>query len=240
MGHKVVLAGKHEAAQGIVTFEFEKPAGFNFKAGQFVDLVLPGEAEPARPQDQRHAFTLSSAPHETRLAITTRVRETTYKQTLYGLALGSELEIEGPYGMFNLHTDPARAAVMIAGGIGVTPFISMLRQATQQAFSHDLALIYANRRPEETAFLQELQQLQAKQPRFHLLVTMTNAEDSAQAWSGPRQPLDVALVQQTMQGLHKPIFYVSGPPAMVESLRRQLMDIGIDEADLRNDEFYGY
>lgn len=240
MAHKVVLAGKHEAAQGIVTFEFEKPAGFKYKAGQFVDLILSGVADPARPQDQRHAFTLSSAPHEERLVITTRIRETAYKQALHGLAIGSELEIEGPYGMFNLHGDASRAAVMIAGGIGVTPFISMLRQAAQQPLAFDLALVYANRCPEDTAFLAELQQLQASQPRFHLLVTMTNAEDSAQAWSGPRQPLDVALVQQAMQGLQKPIFYVSGPPAMVESLRRQLLDIGIDEADLRNDEFYGY
>jgi len=130
--------------------------------------------------------------------------------------------------------------VLIAGGIGITPFMSMLRHAAHQQTPQDLLLLYSNRRPEDTAFLAELQQLAQVNPRFRLAATMTEMGRSSQPWSGETRVIDSALIRQQTAGLPAPIFYVSGPPGLVQAMQQTLVAAGVDEDDVRSEEFYGY
>lgn len=226
-------------AQGTTAFHFGKPAGFDFKPGQACDLILPGQAGN-NGADTRHAFSIVSAPHEDELVFATRMRDSAFKRTLAGLQPGATLELDGPFGSLTLHKKAERAAVLIAGGIGITPFMSMVRHAAHSQSTRQLVLLYSNRRPEDAAFLAELQALAAAHAPFRLIATMTDMVHATQPWDGATGTIDSALLQKTASGLNAPVFYVSGPPPMVAALRDTLEAAGIDEDDVRSEAFYGY
>lgn len=234
----VRLLSKNEVAHGTTAFHFEKPAGFEFRPGQAVDVVLSGA--DAGSADGRHAFSIVSAPHEGEIVVTTRMRDSKFKQALAGLPIGAAVELDGPFGSLTMHKKAERAGVMIAGGIGVTPFMSILRHAAHQHSGQPLVLLYSNRRPEDTAFLAELQGLEKQNPHFRLVATMTDMAKSSQPWSGATGLVDAAFIKEAVKGLPSPVFYVSGPPGLVEAMRGTLEQAGIDEDDVRSEEFYGY
>lgn len=233
------LLGREEIAERTMAFHFVRPDGFAFKAGQAVDVVLDGSA--AQGSDAaHHAFSLVSAPFENRVTVATRMRDSDFKRALGQLPIGAAAGLEGPFGSLTLHGDRTRAAVLIAGGIGVTPFISMLRQAARDESPRRLILIYSNRRPEDSAWLAELQELERRLPVFRLMPVMTGMNRSAQLWSGMCGRIDAALVRATGAGLPRPVWYVTGSPNMVAAMRLQLNEAGIDDDDVRSEEFHGY
>jgi ferredoxin-NADP reductase len=235
----VKLRAARQVAAGTMAFHFDKPAGFVFKPGQAVDLVLPA-ARGADGEALRHAFSVVSAPFEDELVIATRMRDSAYKRALAAMPVGSRAVVEGPFGSLTLHRDRSRGAVFVAGGIGITPFMSILRQAARDPLSRSLALVYSNRRPEDAAFLAELQQLERDKRSFRLLATMTDMARSTASWSGETRRVDGALVASAAEGMTSPIHYLVGPPAMVEGVRKALAQAGIDDDDVRSEEFYGY
>jgi ferredoxin-NADP reductase len=236
--HTSRLQSRDQVAEGTTAFHFDRPAGFEFKPGQAIDVVLSGP--DASAPDARHTFSIVSAPYQEELVVATRMRASAFKKALGALAIGAPVTIEGPSGSLVLHKDRERAGVFIAGGIGITPFMSMLRQAARDRLPQDLRLLYSNHRPEDSAFLAELQQLEATNGRFRMLATMTQMGRSARPWSGRVGPIDEAFVQTAASALGAPIFYVAGPPGLVEAMRQTLVDAGIDEDDIRSEEFYGY
>lgn len=233
------LEGRDIVAEGTMAFHFTKPADFTFKPGQAIDLVLPA-APTADPASGRHTFSLVSAPGEGRLTIATRMRDSPYKRALGTLASGAPVRIEGPFGSLTLHNDRARPAVLLAGGIGITPFMSILRQAARDRLPQPLLLLYSNRRPEDSAFLAELQTLAEQNRHFRLAATMTQMSKSSQPWAGRSGAIDEALLRPIAGDFKAAIYYLAGPPAMVESLRLHLNRVGVDDDDIRSEEFYGY
>ncbi|MBV8250462.1 MAG: FAD-dependent oxidoreductase [Comamonas sp.] len=237
--HSKILA-RQEVAQGTMAFHIAKPAGFEFRPGQAFEIQLPEAAPEAGKEDRVHAFSIVSAPHENELMFATRMRDSVYKRALAALPVGAALDIDGPFGSLTLHKNPARAAVLIAGGIGITPFMSMLRSAAMRQSQQDLVLLYSNRRPEDSVFLPELQALEQQYPRFRLKATMTDMAHSTADWKGDTQTIDDVWLRRAIEGLSDPIFYVAGPPAMVAAMHQILVAAGIDEDDVRSEEFYGY
>jgi ferredoxin-NADP reductase len=153
-----------------------------------------------------------------------------FKRALKALPAGTKVRLIGPLGDMTLHDDPARAAVFIAGGIGITPFRSMLRQAEQDRLEHRLYLAYSNRRREHAAFLEELQALARRNPRFRLLAPMTDAEGM----------LDEEKLKRFVGDAPSPVYYLAGPPAMVEAMKAILGRNGVAAEDVRSEEFFGY
>ncbi len=232
------LDGREQIAAGTMAFHFEKPPGFRFRPGQAMDVLLDPSDTDA--QSARHAFSLVSAPFEGHLAIATRMRDSVFKRTLKVLPIGSPLRLDGPFGSLTLHNDRARPAVFIAGGIGITPFMSILRQATRDQLPQRLVLLYSNRRPEDAAFLGELHEIEQQNRYFRLLATMTQMSKSSQSWEGQTGVLDEAMLRAVDGELVSPIYYLVGPPAMVEAMRQTLGLAGIEGDDIRSEEFYGY
>lgn len=235
-----IMKSNNIVAEGTMAFHFEKPSGFDFKPGQAIDLILPHEGTASDSQDCRHAFSLVSDPADDELVIATRMRDSKFKHTLGTLAPDTRVEIDGPFGSLTLHKNPTRAGVFITGGIGITPIVSMLGHAAKQQSPQRLVLLYSNRRPEDTAFLTELQQLEQQNPHFHLIATMTDMAHSSQVWDGHTKQIDSDLVKWATEDLPNPIFYITGPPGMVDAMRKTLLDAGVDEDDVRSEEFYGY
>jgi ferredoxin-NADP reductase len=233
------LLWSEQIAEGTMAFHFEKPQGFQFKAGQAIDITLMYPTETDAEGNTR-GFSIVSAPSGNDLTVATRMRDTAFKRCLKAAAEGMEIEIDGPFGSLTLHKNSAKAAVLLAGGIGITPFISILRQATFEQVPHHLHLFYSNRRPEDTAFLAELQWLHQLNERFHFVPTMTEMERSRRTWSGETGLLTGELLRKHLESLHGPIYYIAGPPAMVAGLRTMLGSAGVDEDDIRTEEFAGY
>lgn len=236
--YDVQLHRREQIADGTMAFHFGKPAGFAFKPGQAIDLILAGP-HAAEGDDGRHAFSIVSAPHESELVIATRMRDSAFKRTLRALPIGSPLQVDGPFGTLTLPKDEARPVVLVAGGIGITPFMSMARHAAREPGQRRITLLYSNKRPEDSAFLAELQQLE-RDRRLRLLATMTEMDRSAQPWRGETRRIDEALLRGLRADGETPVWYVAGPPAMVRAVQASLAAAGVDDDDVRIEEFHGY
>jgi len=237
--YQTTLLGREEIAAWTMAFHLAKPPGFTFKAGQAIDVILSDQAG-IDDGNARHTFSIVTAPFEDKLTIATRMRDTPFKNRLKALPEGAAIGIDGPSGSLLLHKRHERAAIMIAGGIGITPFVSMLRQAASDPLPRRLVLLYSNHRPEDAAFLAELQALERSNEHFRLLATMTRMGNSSEPWAGATGAIDARLLGQISAELADPIYYLAGPPAMVAAMRQTLNDAGVDDDDLRSEEFYGY
>lgn len=238
--YTTTLTAREEIADGTMAFHFEKPNGFAFKPGQAIDLIIAQPPAPVADQSARHTFSIVSAPFENELVVATRMRDSVFKRALKSLLIGAQAMIDGPFGSLNLHQDRTRPVVFIAGGIGITPFVSILRQAARDQLPQRLMLLYSNRRPEDAAFLAELQQLEVDNPHFTLVATMTDMRASGRPWAGHTGLITGALVNSVVVGLPQPIYYVVGPPGMVEAMWQTLSQAGIGDDDIRSEAFYGY
>jgi ferredoxin-NADP reductase len=226
-------------AEGTMAFHFDKPPGFEFRAGQSLDWTLINPPETDAEGNTR-AFSMVSAPFEPDLVIATRMRDTAFKRVLRSMPLGTQVKIDGPGGSFTLHKNSAKPAVFLAGGIGITPFLSMIRQASHERLPHQLYLLYSNRRPEDAPFLNDLEELVKLNPDFHLVLTMTEMSKSSRPWRGETDFINREMLSRHIPHLNGPIYYIAGPPAMVTAMRQGLTQAGVDEDDVRTEEFAGY
>ncbi len=233
------LLTRAEVAEGTMAFHFAKPLGFEFRPGQAADLTLVNPPETDSEGNTR-TFSIVSPPFEDRLTFATRMRDTAFKRSLRTIPLGTEINISQPGGSFNLHKNSSKAAVFLAGGIGVTPFMSILGHADHEHLPHKLYLFYSNRRPEDAAFLGTLQDLSNHNPNFRLIPTMTKMARSKREWDGETGFIDGQMLSRHLNTLQSPIYYIAGPPAMVASMREMLVSAGADEDDIRTEEFPGY
>ncbi|MGE5541085.1 MAG: ferredoxin--NADP reductase [Bacillota bacterium] len=236
---KLTYQSKREIAEGTMEFTFSRPEGFNYQAGQTIDLTLINLPEMDAEGNMR-TFSLVSAPHEPVLKTATRMRDTAFKRTLKHMEPGTEIGYEGPFGSFLLHENTSRPAVFLAGGIGITPFHSMISDATHRALPHTIFLFYSNRRPEDAAFLDELQGFAEKNPNFTLVATMTDMEKSNQTWEGERGYIDASMLSRHLSPDVNPVYYLAGPQTMVTAMRTMLNGMGVSNDDIRFEEFAGY
>ena len=130
--------------------------------------------------------------------------------------------------------------MFLACGIGITPFLSTVRQADHDRLPHKLHLFYSNRGPEDTAVLELLQMLEKRNPNFHLVCTMTEMSKSKKEWKGETGLINQEMLTRHLTSLQGPIFYVAGPPAMVGGMRQMLVGANVDEDDIRTKDFAGY
>ncbi len=233
------LRERRTIAEGTMAFHFVKPAGFQFRAGQSIDLTLLNPPETDAEGNTR-AFSLASAPFDSDLMIATRMRDTAFKRVLGKSGVELQVKIEGPSGSFVLPRKAEKAAVFLAGGIGITPFLSIIRQAAHEKAAHQIYLFYSNRRPEDAPFLEELSEAAAQNPSFHLMATMTEMDKSRRPWKGETGFIDKDMLVKCLPSLSGPLYYLAGPPAMVAAMRRMLTVAGVDEDDIRTEEFSGY
>jgi ferredoxin-NADP reductase len=237
--HKVKLKALRTICTGTTAFYFEKPENFEFEAGQFVNFTLlsPDDTDL---QGNSRALSIASAPHEGNLMVAMRLRPTAFKRNLNSLPLGSELLLQGPYGWMTLPRNGARPAVLLAGGIGITPFRSLIWNAAESLSPRRIFLFYSVRVPEEAAFLEELQEMERYNGRYKLICTVTQPEKASMSWRGETGRISIEMLSKWIPDLSVPIYYIAGPPGMVTGVRNMLIGSGIAEEDIRAEEFSGY
>lgn len=227
--YDVKLLRKREVAEGTTEFTLEKPPGFEYRAGQFGDLVLP-PSTGLDDSNNKHGFSFVSAPFEDTLRMATRMRGSVYKQAAAKVPEGTMVKLLALWGDFTLQKNASVPAVFITGGIGITPVRSIIAQATHDKTAHKLTLIYANRTPALAAYTDDFMRFAAENPHFHFVPVYTNAQGHVNADTIRRHVADIPGSR----------FYLSGPEGMVKAMRTLLMEVGADEDNIRTEEFEGY
>ncbi len=128
----------------------------------------------------------------------------------------------------------------MAGGIGITPFYSMVKDTAHRKLPHKIFLFYSNRRPEDSAFVRELASLEHENLNYRFIGTMTEMEKSKFPWAGEKGYITKDMMLYYIKDLAKPIYYLAGPPQMVLAMRKLLDDAGVDSDNVRSEEFAGY
>lgn len=207
-------------------FVFQPPESFTWVAGQYMHYVLPHDADD---RGTERWFTISSAPSENEIRITTRINHehsSSFKEKLQTLQPGDEIEADGPEGDFVIQ-DPSRNYLFIIGGIGITPVRSMLVEAKAKGMQLSATILYANR-SEAIPFQDELNDLQAENPNLNIEYVIEP------------ERLDEARLSQAIDSIQDPLIYISGPKPMVKSLAKQVKAMGVEEQNLKIDDFPGY
>jgi ferredoxin-NADP reductase len=235
--YKVKLKAQKTLCAGTTAFYFEKPEELAFQAGQFFNFTLlsPGETDL---EGNTRALSIASAPHEPHLMVAMRLRATSFKRNLNSLPPGAELLLQGPYGWMTLPRHSTRPAVLLAGGIGVTPFRSLVWSEAESLSARRILLFYSVRVPEEAAFLEELQELERYNGRYKLICTVTKPEEAKAPWQGETGRISVQMLSKWIPDLSLPIYYIAGPPEMVNGVRQMLIGAGINFSFARYRGFY--
>lgn len=220
----MTLIEKEHLIDDVWAFRFKPNIPFAWTAGQYVRVELPHDNPDS--EGTKRWFTNSAAPFEGIMQITTRITKSTFKQALSKLKPGDELQlIEDPEGDF-VWQDSDLPIVFVAGGIGVTPFRSILKQRAHDKQPLTVTLIYGSRTP-DVPFKDELTQWQATHPELRVHYIVGN-------------PLTAEHLAQVVPNLNRSLVYVSGPEPMVQALTGDLASHGLPEAQIKRDEFPNY
>ena len=214
-------------------------AKFDFLAGQYVRITVTNTPyEDARGNSRE--FSIASSPREKKyLKIAFRASESGFKKNIMEAPLGAKVKVEGPFGVFTLpacapHADRPKdfqyPIVFIAGGIGITPFLSMATFAAEEKLPNKITLLYTNSSLESATYLDILKELETKNLNFHLRGKIGFLDDSFIAEN----------TAQCIQSDSSCLWYIAGPAGMVYEARQTLLRRNVDEKDIYTEEFSGY
>jgi len=210
---------------------------FEYQPGQYVFYELDALDFPDERGNRRH-FTISSSPTEKGIVMfTTRMRGSGFKETLRHAPLGYELSLGTLLGQFVIPEGETRHHVFIAGGIGVTPYRSILRHAVDAKKPIDALMLYFNHSSADIVFQQELGEISRQMPTFSLVNVLSSPEPG---WKGEKGKLDEALLRRWVPNLGQQLFWISGPPPMVIASKELLRQTGVADESIRTDSFAGY
>lgn len=227
-----VEAETHDVATFV--FRAEEPMLFGFRPGQFVTIepVIDGRTVP-------RCYSVSSTPSRPcTFSITVkRVPGGLVSNWLHDhLRAGDSLTVSTPQGDFNIVDRPAERILMLSGGSGITPVMSMLRWLHDTAADVDIHFVHAARSPEDIIFRHELEAMARANDRLRLSVTCESTGDGA--WSGYRGRLNESMLQQMVPDLMQRTVFTCGPEPYMEAVRDVLGGLGFP-ADQYHEESFG-
>jgi ferredoxin-NADP reductase len=237
MAYYIKLLKKEFIARDTMAFYWEKPAGFEYIAGQFCEITLLNPPSTDEEGNTR-AFSFVGTPSDDNLATATRIRDTAFKHNLQDLPIGTEVKLTGPYGDFKLHKNQDKPAVFLIGGIGITPVRSIIATATHDKLPHKISLIYSNRTTADAPFVSDFVDFAKRNPNFTFVPVYTRPSEVETG--GKSGHINAEMLRKNITDISKPIYYLSGPAGMVKAMRLLLVEIGADEDNIRAEEFDGY
>lgn len=231
------IQDKKEIAKGTLQVTFEIPdERFTFKPGQYVFITLVNPPYPDDRSNKRHFSIVNSPNQKGIITIATRIRESGFKKSLQELPNNSAVEIGPIAGGFILPGESIRPLVFIAGGIGITPYISMLRYVNEEKLPYNITLIYSNRDRQSTAYFDEIQTLNSQLSTLKVILTMTDDPN----WPGEKRRIDAQFIKDYTKDLQNPLYLVVGPPAMVDTVQKALLEAGVAPENIKIENFTGY
>jgi glycine betaine catabolism B len=224
---KLKIIEKRQELDDVFSFIFQPEKPISWKAGQYVLYKIPHD-NPDDRGDTR-IFTISAPPYQKKIMLTTRFffqESSSFKQTLFAKKVGDSVEALRVQGHFTVE-DADKKLVFITGGIGITPFHSILLDLGKKKAIKDIILIYSNKNEESIVFKDTMNRLEKQFPglKIHYIFS-------------PRR-CDQELIRETVPDIQERIFYLSGPILMVKSVEKALQQLRIDRENIRKDYFPG-
>jgi ferredoxin-NADP reductase len=222
-------------ADDTCSYLFEPQPPFRFQAGQHLRYLLPHPAADER--GLARPFTIASSPAEPLVRLTTRLSTppSTFKAALARLEPGTVVEADGPFGHF-VYSDDHRPSVLIAGGIGITPFRAMLGDLAARNVRATVTLLYSNRTP-DIPFRAFLDHLRPGWPELQVVYTVTRP---SAGWQGLTDHIDGGFIRRHVAEVSQSRFYLCGPTPLVDALRATLAACGVERALIKHEPFPGY
>jgi ferredoxin-NADP reductase len=235
---QATIKEKREVAKGTLFVTFELVGDeVDWTPGEYfwVELLEPPYDDEKGPR--RH-ITVVTSPTEGVLGLATRIRDTAFKRSLEEMPEGAAVDVEQPKGSFLLPEDTSKRYAFIAGGIGITPFRSMLRYIADKGLEdYEITLVYSNRDRESAAFFEELQELESKIAGLRVVFTM----DEDPSWDGESRRIGPEMLQDVLDGeLSSFHFMIAGPPGMAKAVEAAILEAGLPEDQVQSDSFSGY
>jgi predicted ferric reductase len=220
-------------ARNVWTLTFEPPENsrrFDFLPGQFQFITFD------QGKGEEHPFTISSSPSIGNNHSSTIKGSGDFTKTIGSVKPGDQVGIQAPFGRFSHVLEPGeRNPVFIAGGIGITPFMSMLRYMRDTGEDRDVLLFYANRSEEDIVFRNELDSMAAlASPRLRVVHVL---DVPGKEWQGEQGRIDRPLIEKYAGDLNNRLFYLCGPPPMMNALAALLIDAGVPAKRIRTERF---
>lgn len=223
---RVTFLRKEKIADDTWQFFFTKPHGFDFKAGQYT-TVFVGE-------DNRD-FTICANPtNKETFSIVTKPGISTFKKTLFSLPITSEISMKEPSGGFVLYNEDT-PKVFLAGGIGLTPFYSMITYVSAKKINTPITLLVSFSKKSNFIFYDELVSIARENSNIKIIYTV-----SKDTWENEMGRISEELIKKYVLDLHTPEFFVAGGVEMVEDTEELLLHMGVAEKKIRIDIFTGY
>lgn len=245
MNLKAKIVDRKEIAQGVIEVDWQilpaSPAGgdkktLQFLPGQYLSITLPELFFPD-PRGAIRYFSIITPPSlNTSFGIATRLSPSGYKRSLMRMSFARIVELGSVSGQLLLPADDQRRVVMIAGGIGITPFMSMLRYLQEKKSTQPITLLYTNRNEESTPFLPELKNYVRKIDNFQLHLIMIEQPD----WQGDSLPLNHETIKTQVPDYKQAYYLVSGPNSFVMAVTNNFDRLGIKPDQYSLEEFVGY
>lgn len=233
------LKKKEKIAPDIYELSFTKDQNFTFNPGQYLEWTISTAKVDSR--GNRRYFTLVSSPTEDDLKIGVKVYEngSSFKQTLISLKEGERALVGGLSGDFILPKEVKERLVFIAGGIGVTPFRSMLKYLIDNNMKRQITLFYSNKTQDEIVYKDIFDEAQKKLD-IKTVYNLTDIENISSEWKGYKGRLNEEILKKEVPNFNSSFFYLSGPHAMVVGFEDTLYKMGVSSSKIKKDFFPGY
>ncbi len=233
------LIEKSVVANNTMDFVFKLNKPFKYQPGQYMEFTLPHEQTDRR--GNRRYFTLASSPTENtlRLGIKFYPNGSSFKKAMRIMSKQTMVAAGSLRGDFTLPVSPDQKLVFIAGGIGITPYRSMIKYLIDKHEQRDITLIYSEKTPGNLAytdvFTQARQQLGA-----NIVYTLTNDTAIPLNWTGETGFISTNMIKKAVPDYHERLFYISGPNSMVRSTEKMLHELRVPKHFIKTDFFPGY
>ncbi len=205
---------------------------FDYKPGQYMIMEFNIEdSENTRP------LSIASSPTEDFLLFSTKISQSAFKQKFNSLEINDKVKITGPMGMFVLKED-AKEIVFLGGGIGITPFRDMIKYAGDKKLPIKLILLYSNKTPADIVYKEEWPIFEEENPNLKVVNTVTDYQGTD--WNGRTGRINEIMIKEYCSNLNNALFYICGPPGMVNGLQELLKSIQIPQQNVKIERFVGY
>lgn len=229
----------------IKEYVFKPVVPLKFKAGQYLEITLPVSAVKGRKTDargNRRSFSIASSPTEDHILLGVKhaTPSSTFKLELANLKKGEVIAGNNVAGDFILPIDDRAKLVFIAGGIGITPFRSMLKYLVDSKHNRSITLFYAVSDAKQIVYKDILNEAKEFGLKIVYVLTPMEGHEVPKSWTGEVGFIDQAMIEKHVLDYKKRQFYVSGPDAMVQANKKLLRSIGITRDQIKTDYFSGY
>jgi ferredoxin-NADP reductase len=234
--YRIMLLERIETAKDTYIFSFTKPADFSYHAGQYISLCVE-PPEVAAPGGTMRELSLSSAPYEDVITTALRFRDTPAKKQFMQVKPGEQMYMQGPFGTFQLQKSVG-TVVFLAGGIGITPLLSIVKQALYEKQENDFIIFFSNRSYHDMPFLPELHMLTRENKNIRLINTLTLVPPDD--WKEERGYISTSMILRYLKHPPAATYYVAGPQRFVGGMWEVLDELGVAARQIHGEEFTGY